>query len=375
MNSHLTSNLGRNLSGRTAPRTGRKAGLAALGLALAVSGVACGSSKKASSKGSSNGQLATATLNGQGSSFQLAFEQAAIAGFNVAQPNVTINYQGTGSGAGKKSLGNQIADFAGTDSLLKPAEKAGMKGGAVLYFPIVSAPITVSYNEPGLTGLKLTPATLAGIFSGKITKWNDAAIKSDNQGATLPADAIVIVHRADASGTTSNFTKYLDAAAPQVWKLGHGDTVTWPDSQAGQGNGGVAQRISSTKGAIGYVDFSDATKSKLSFAAIKNQAGEFAVPSLDGAAKAVAGATVGPDLTFSALDVKGPGVYPITSGTWVLVYEKQTSRAKGEALKSYLDYLLTTGQKLATPSNYAPLPSGLASQAVAQLDKLQIPAS
>ena len=388
MNENLTPTPGRDVPGRShslrgaSGRPARRIGAAALGLTLALTGVACSSSKKSSTDTGSSGsttpanqQLASATLNGDGSSFQLAFQQAGIAGFTALQPKVTINYQGNGSGAGKKDLGNQIVQFAGTDSLVKPAEESAMKGGAFLYFPLVSAPITVSYNESSIKGLKLSPDTLAGIFSGKIKTWNASQIAADYPGTTLPSDAIVFVHRADASGTTSNFTKYLTSAAPTAWTLGHGDTITWPDSQAGQGNGGVAQKISSTPGAIGYVDFSDATKSKLTFASIKNKAGEFEAPSLDGAAKAVAGTTIEPNLTYNALNVAGTGVYPITSGTWMLVYVKQTNHNIGEALKAYIDYLVTTGQKLATPSNYAPLPTSLAQSAVTQLDKLQIPSS
>jgi phosphate transport system substrate-binding protein len=386
MNENLTPTPDRDLPGlvtttrrHATGRFARKAGAAALGLSLAFTAVACSSSNKSSTSGATtipaNQQLAAATLNGDGSSLQLAFQQAGIAGFTAQQPKVTINYQGNGSGAGKKDLGNQIVEFAGTDSLLKPAEAAAMKGGATLYFPLVAAPVTVSFNEPSIKSLKLSPDTLAGIFSGKVKTWNAPEIATDNPGTTLPSDSIVIVHRAEASGTTSNFTKYLSAAAPTVWTLGHGDTITWPDSQSGQGNGGVAQKISTTKGAIGYVDYSDAVKAKLTFASIKNKAGEFEAPSLAGASKAVAGATIAPDLTYNALNVAGTGVYPITAGTWMLVYVKQTKHNVGEALKSYINYLVTDGQKLAEPSNYAPLPTSLAQQAVTQLDKLQIPAS
>lgn len=364
---------------RRPARPSHKVGAAALGLTFAVAGVACSSSKSNTSTGSttagSGAKLAAATLNGDGSTFQRAFEEAGIAGFQIAQPDITINYEANGSGQGKQDLGNQIKDFAGTDSLLKDNEKASMKGGKYLYFPLVSAPITVSYNEPTLKNLKLSPATLAKIFSGKIKTWNDAAIAADNQGVTLPTDAIVIVHRAEKSGTTSNFTKFLAAAAPADWTLGHGDSIVWPDSQSGSGNGGVAQKISSTKGAIGYVDFSDALKAKLVAASIKNANGEFMAPSLDGASKAVAGAEVAADLTYDPINAKGAGVYPITSPTWMLVYAKQTSKAKGDALKAYLKYLLTDGQKLAQPSNFAPLPDTLATKAVAQLDQITVPTS
>jgi ABC-type phosphate transport system substrate-binding protein len=175
-----------------------------------------------------SGGSSTATLNGSGSTFQKAFDQAVIEAFQKANPGVTVNYAGGGSGKGKTDLQTKTVDFAGTDSTVKPEDLSKYQGGTILYFPTVAGPITVSFNVSGLDSLKLTAPTLAKIFSGKITKWNDAAIAADNPGLTLPDTAITVVHRADASGTTSNFTKYLTSAAGSDWTLGSGDTVTWP---------------------------------------------------------------------------------------------------------------------------------------------------
>lgn len=354
----------------------RGTSIATLALAGAVALGACGSSKSdnntAGGGGGGNSKL-SATLNGSGSTFQKTLEENAIAAFKAKNPNVTINYAGGGSGKGKQDLASKVVDFAGTDSLLKDAEKAALNGAKVLYFPIASAPITVSYNVSGVSDLKLSADTIAKIFEAKITTWDDPAIKADNPGANLPSTKITVAHRAEASGTTSNFTKFLDAAAPGVWTLGKGDTVSWPASeQAGQGNAGVAQIVQTTSGAIGYVDFSDAKAAKLSFASVKNANGEFVAPSIDGAQKAVAGATVANDLTYSPINTKGAGVYPITAPTWILVYAKQTDKAKGDALKAYLKFILTDGQQIAPTVNYAPLPSDLANKAIAQLDSLQI---
>lgn len=324
------------------------------------------------SKGSGDSSL-KATLNGSGSSFQNNLELAAIDAFTADNSGVTINYNSVGSGQGKTELASEVTDFAGTDSLVKPEEVAGFKGGELLYFPIASAPITVSYNLSGVN-LQLTPATLAKIFGRKVKTWDDPAIAADNPDVTLPSTAITVVHRADGSGTTSNFTKYLAAAAPDDWTLGAGDTVAWPtDTQAGQKNTGVAQVVKQTAGAIGYVDFSDATTAGLTFASIKNKAGKFVEPTLDGASAAVAGATVNDDLTYSPLDPDGADSYPITAPTWILTYVNQGNAAKAKALKAYLKFVLTDGQDLAKDNGFAPLPDDLASKAVAQLDKIVVP--
>ena len=174
------------------------------------------------------GGSSSATLNGSGSTFQKTFDQVVIQAFQQKNSGITVNYAGGGSGKGKTDLQTKTVDFAGTDSLVKDADLSKYQGGSILYFPIASAPITVSFNLSGVSSLQLSGPTLAKIFGGKITKWNDAAIVADNPGATLPDTAVTVVHRADASGTTSNFTKYLVAAGGPDWTLGSGDTVNWP---------------------------------------------------------------------------------------------------------------------------------------------------
>jgi phosphate transport system substrate-binding protein len=174
--------------------------------------------------------------------------------------------------------------------------------------------------------------------------------------------------------TTQNFTEYLNTAAKGVWKLKSGSTVEWPsDTQAGQGNGGVAQLVKATKGAIGYVDLSDAKASGLKYASVKNQAGKFVEPTTVAASAAGDGIEVKTNLLFSALNAKGDKSYPITCQTWVIVYAKQADHAKGELLKSYLKFLVKDGQKLLSEIDYAPLPKSLQDKAVKQLDKIQVP--
>lgn len=313
------------------------------------------------------------TLDGSGATFPKAFYETAIEGFAEKAPNVTVNYGGGGSGKGKKDLADQVVIWAGTDSLVKDEDLPTFKGGSILYFPTVAAPITVSYNVKGLDKLQLSPETLAKIFQGDITTWNDAAIAADNPGTTLPSTKITIARRSDGSGTTSNFTKYLDSAAKGTWKLGAGDTVDWPaDSQAGNGNSGVSQIVKDTDGAIGYVDLSDAKASGLSFASIKNAAGQFVAPTLEGATAALESAEIKDNLTYSALNTKGEKAYPITASTYIIVYAKQTDAKKAEALKGWLTYVLTDGQAKAASVDFAPLPKGLDAKALDQLSKIQV---
>jgi phosphate transport system substrate-binding protein len=358
--------------------------LLALLLALSFVAAACGSSSGSKSTASSNTTDTTTadggasgvdysklsgTINGSGSSFADGFYQQVISSMAAKAPNLTVNYNPVGSGQGKKDFAAKLNDFAGTDSLVKPEEAPA---GSYLYVPTAAAPITVSYNVDGVTSLNLSADTLAKIFQGEVTTWNDPAIKADNSGATLPATKIVIVHRADGSGTTSAFTKYLTKAAGAAWKLGAGDTVNWPaGSQAGQKNTGVAQLVKSTKGAIGYVDFADAKATKLSFAKIKNKNGEFSEATLAGASAALAGATATPELTLDVLDAAGAGAYPITAVTYILLRPTYDATV-GANVKGFVTFVLTDGQGEAASVDYAKLPSDLATKALAQLDKVTV---
>jgi phosphate transport system substrate-binding protein len=355
--------------------------LLAVLLALTFVATACGSDDKAtdnadagtstSADGGSGADLSalTGTINGSGSSFADGLYQQCISSIAEQAPDLTVNYNPVGSGQGKKDFSAKLNDFAGTDSLVKPEEAPA---GSYLYFPTAAAPITVSYNVDGVDELSLSAETLAGIFSGKIATWDDAAIKADNDGVDLPSTKIVIVHRADGSGTTSAFTKYLTKAAGPAWTLGSGDTVPWPtSSQAGQKNTGVAQIIKGTKGAIGYVDFADAKLSELSFAKIENKDGTFVEASLDAASAALAGATAADDLTLDALDAAGADAYPITAVTYVLL--RPTYEAgKGDAVKGFVKYVLTDCQGEAADVDYAKLPADLAQKAIDQLDEVTV---
>ena len=360
---------------RTTLRSSKRGlvGLLSLVLAVGLVAAACGSSSSDSSrtttaKSDYDYASLSGTLNGSGATFPKAFYEEAIAGFADVAAGVTVNYNGVGSGQGKKDLAAGISDWAGTDSLVKDADKSTFKG-PFLYFPTVAAPITVSYNLSGVKDLKLSADTLAKIFMGTITTWNDPAIAADNSGVTLPSTAITVAVRSDGSGTTSNFSKYLAAAAPSIFTVTAGDTVDWPKAQAGKGNAGVAQIVKDTPGAIGYVDLSDAKATGLSTAMLKNKDGKFVAPSLAGATAALDGAQVNADLTYDPLNAAGAEAYPITAPTYVLVYVTPSSNVA--AIKGWLTYLLTDGQDLAEYADFASLPASLRDKALAQITQIQ----
>lgn len=350
------------------------AGLAvalAAGAGLALT--ACGTDNNASSTGASDtgasGASAIDCVNGsltaQGSTAQKNAMDQWIKAYQQACSGAQINYQGTGSGAGQQAFISGTADFAGSDSALKPEDQpkadARCKTGPAIHLPMVVGPIAVAYNVQGVKDLQLKPDTLAGIFGGKIKKWNDAAIKADNPNASLPDTAILAVHRSDSSGTTDNFTKYLTAAAPTAWTYSNDKVWKAPGGQAEKGNDGVGGAISKTPGAIGYVEWSFAQVNNLSVAKIQNGAGEYTELTNDSAGKTIASATqagTGNDLKLKIdYTTKTPGAYPVVLVSYEIVCAKGTPSDKLNLLKSFLTY--TSGadaQASVTKLGYAPLP-------------------
>jgi len=367
-------------------RSPRLLRLVAPALLAAVVAGACSSSSKSSSSTTAASSASTAassaapttaaakvsgTLNGSGSTFQAAYDQAAIQAFQQANPGATVNYQGKGSGAGQTDLANQVVDFAGSDVAVSSSQVSTFKGGSLLYFPFVLGPITVSYNLPGHSGIKLSAATIAKIFALKITNWNDPAIAADGNSG-LPSQAITVVHRSDSSGTTANFTSYLNTADPTDWTLGTGKTVNWSgNTVAGNGNTGVANDIKGKTGAIGYVDYSDAKAAGLTWAMVKNKAGNFVDATLDGASASAGDATVNPDLTYNPINQSGAQDYPITSPTYIITYAKYGDAGKVALLKAFLHYVLgSDGQNLAKTVDFAPISQSLDQKATAQIDQI-----
>jgi phosphate transport system substrate-binding protein len=351
---------------------GKRAGASAVVVLVAVALAACGGNSTASPAGATGaaGNL-SGSLAGSGSTFQLTFQQAAIQAFKSVQPHMTVNYSGVGSGTGRTNLASGTTNFGGSDSPIPASEEANFHGKKVLYFPILIGPITMSYNLSGVSDLKLTPEVIANIFQGKISNWDNSAITDLNPGVHLPSEPITLAVRSDSSGTTQNFTLFLQEAAGSAWTLGSDSTIKWPAAaHAGSGNGGVAQIIKSTPGAIGYVDYADAKAAGLQFASVKNADGNFVAPSTKAASASAAGVDVASNLTFHAVWGKGAEAYPITYQTWVLVYQSQPNTNTADMLKAYIGYLLGDGQQLLDPLGYAPLPGNIDSKAKAQLDMI-----
>jgi phosphate transport system substrate-binding protein len=311
-------------------------------------------------------------LTGSGATFPAAFYGEALAELQAINPDLTIEYGGGGSGKGRTDLAEGLVSFAGTDSPVKEEDLANFSGEFV-YVPTVIAPITVSYNLEGVDALNLTPAIIAGIFQLTITNWNDAAIAADNPDAELPDEEIVVVRRADSSGTTDNFTRFLDAAVGEggdgTWTLGSGSEVEWPEgTQAGDGNGGVAQIIGDTPGAIGYVDLSDAVESSFTFANVQNANGEFVAPTLEATTIAASAVELAEDGTFFTGWSPAPGAYPIAAQTWIIAYVDQPDAETAAALQYFLTYLVSAdGQALAEELSYAPLPDNIRAAAEANI--------
>jgi phosphate transport system substrate-binding protein len=351
--------------------------LALVSLALVA---ACGdSSKKPAANSGAPAQSTTsgADLTGAGATFPYPLYSKWFNEY-AAKTGVKINYQSIGSGGGIRQLSEQTVDFGATDAPMSDAELAKAKGGPILHIPTVLGAVVVIYNLPEVTQpLKLDGATLAAIYQGQITKWNDARIAALNPGVRLPASDILVVHRSDGSGTSYVFTDYLASVSP-AWaaKPGKGKEVQWPVGLGAKGNEGVAGQVKQTPGAIGYAELAYATQNKLSTATIANAAGEFVAPSIASATAAAAGAAArlpaNTDYRVSIVNAPGKGVYPISSFTWIIVYQKQRDAVKGKKLVDFLRWALTEGQGMAAPLDYAPLPDAMRTALISRLGTIQI---
>ena len=315
-----------------------------------------------------------AALNGAGATFPEPLYVEWIGEFQMANPKVTINYQGIGSGGGIEQFTKLTVDFGASDAPMKDEEitAAEAAGGAkVLHIPTVFGAVVLAYNLDGVQELNLDPDTLSAIFLGTVTSWNDAKIAALNPGVTLPDLPIQVVHRSDSSGTTSIFTGYL-AQVSASWEaqVGKGKEVEWPVGVGGQGNDGVAAVVQQQAGSIGYVELSYATESGLSMATLQNQAGNFITPSLESTSAASVGVEFPEDLRFSVSNSAGGQAYPIVGATWILVYGQMKDAAKVEALKAWLTWSLGEGTAVAEELGYAPLSEELKALALEKIDSI-----
>ncbi|MFC4104529.1 phosphate ABC transporter substrate-binding protein PstS [Micromonospora zhanjiangensis] len=354
----------------------RHGAIACLALSATLALAACGSDNNGPSSGSSAGSTAaadcaTGTLNAQGSTAQKNAMDEWRKAYQQKCNGATINYEGTGSGAGIQALISGTADFAGSDSALKPEEQpkadAKCSGGKAIHLPMVTGPIAVAYNLDGVKGLQLKPATVAKIFAGKITKWDDPAIKADNADAKLPSTAIQTAHRSEDSGTTDNFTKFLFKTAESDWTFGNAKGWKAPGGTGAKGSDGVTSFVKSTPGSITYTEWSFAENAGLGIAKIANGNGEFAELTAENAGKAVAGAKVegqGDDLKLSIdYKTKEAGAYPLILVTYEIVCDKGLAADKLKLVKGFLTYTASSeGQQVLAELGYAPLPESVRSK-------------
>ena len=276
---------------------------------------------------------------------------------------MTVNYQSVGSGAGIQQLTKKTVEFGASDVPMSVTELTAAGGAdTVVQVATTLGTVSVAYNLTGVSNghLKLTPDTIAGIFLGKIKKWNDPALAADNSGVSLPAQAITVVHRSDGSGTSYIFTDYLSNVSSN-WKTGPGTgkSVSWPVGQGAKGNEAVATTIKQTPGAIGYVELAYVLQTGMTQASLKNKEGNFVIPSEAGA---TAAAKQFPDVTpqqFSIVNAPGKDSAPITGYSWLMVYKDQADKTKGTALVDLLDWLITDGQQYGSNTHYAKLPSNM----------------
>ena len=359
-------------------RTNRLLPAAAAVAVLALGATACGSNDDSSSGSSSanaSSSKASGTVNGAGSTFAAPVYQQF--GSELKNQGITVNYQAVGSGAGVAALAQGTAQFAGSDPALKPEDKSTLTKGDPVQIPVFFGAITASYNVSGLkSGLKLDGPTLADIFQGRLTQWNDPAIAKLNPGVKLPAARITVVHRSDESGTTAGFTTFLSNYSSS-WKsqVGTDKTVKWPTGTGAKGNDGVAAAIKQTDNSIGYVEQAYALANNFTYASVKNKAGQFVAPTLESTSAAGDGLKVPSDLGVSTIDAPGSSAYPIASQTFIDTY-KDPCKALGmnqsdaKSMVAFIDFVLGKGQDELAQLKYAKLPSDLRSKAKQAADSL-----
>ena len=301
-------------------------------------------------------------INGAGATFPYPLYSKWFSEYTKVDPSVNFNYQSIGSGGGIKQISSQTVDFGASDGALTNKQLAAAPG-QLLHIPMTAGAVVISYNLSQVNEkLKLSPDTVANIFLGKIRKWNDPKIAKDNPGVNLPEDDIVIAHRSDGSGTTNIFTNYLSSVSGE-WKdtVGSGTSVNWPRGLGGKGNEGVAGMIKQQPGVIGYVELAYAVKNNLTYADIKNKSGKFITPSIESTTAAVNGAinSMPSDFRVSLVNPDGADAYPISGVTWILVYQNQKDKVKGEKIVQFLRWAITDGQKYSADLLYAPLPDSM----------------
>src|SRR5437868_2872580 len=318
------------------------------------------------------------SITGAGATFPFPMYSKWFDEYHKKNPNVQINYQSIGSGGGINQVTQGTVDFGATDGPMNDQQLMdyqSKRGHAILHFPTVLGADVASYNVPGVTQeLNFTPEGLAGIFLGKITKWNDPELMKANPGVKLPANDIVVVHRSDGSGTTYVWVDYLAKISPE-WKtkVGVGTSVNWPIGLGGKGNEGVSGQIKQTEYSIGYVELVYAIQNRLPYGQVRNQAGTFIKADLASVTAAAAGATenMPDDFRVSITNAPGKNAYPISSFTWLLIPSKFKDAGKRDAMKKFLNWAITDGQGSAESLSYAKLPKEVVDKELKAINKVQ----
>ena len=311
------------------------------------------------------------TLQGAGASFPAPVYSRWFREFSDKNPDIRVNYQSTGSGAGVKSFIEGQVDFGASDAAMTDEEIKQVNGNVIL-LPVTAGQIALIYNLEGVTELKLTRDAYVGLFLGEIKKWNDARIAKSNPGVKLPATDVSIVRRSDGSGTTFVFTQHL-AAISEKWKKspGVGKSVEFPVGVGGRKNDGVAALVQQTPGAIGYVEYSFGVSSKQPMAALENKSGKFIPPTLKASAAALAAVELPEDMRGWVTDPEGEDSYPIVSYTWILAKKKYEDKTKAEALKKLLAWCLADGQPMAETLHYIALPEKVVGQVKKAVESIE----
>jgi phosphate transport system substrate-binding protein len=317
----------------------------------------------------------TVQINGAGATFPYPIYSKWFSEYNKLHPEIAVNYQSIGSGGGIRQLTNQTVFFGATDGPMTDEQQFAAPS-RILHFPTVLGADVPVYNIPGVDAqLKFTGPLLADIFLGKITKWNDPAIQNLNPGVKLPATDITVAHRSDGSGTTYIFVDYLAKVSPE-WKkkVGVATAVNWPVGVGGKGNEGVAGLVKQTPGSIGYVELIYALQNKIDYGTVQNMEGEFVSASLASitAAAAAASKAMPKDFRVSITNAPGKGVYPISSFTWILLYESPSDKQRSRMMVDFMKWALTDGQKYAAELGYAPLPAEVVALEMEALKKIKV---
>ncbi|MGA3171326.1 MAG: phosphate ABC transporter substrate-binding protein PstS [Chthoniobacteraceae bacterium] len=312
------------------------------------------------------------TMTGAGATFPYPIYSKWFDEYAKVDPSVRFNYQSIGSGGGQTQIIAETVDFGASDGPMSDRNLARAPG-RILHIPTVAGAVAITYNVPGNPALKLDGPTIANVFLGNITKWNDPAIAAQNPGVTLPDSDIIVVHRSDGSGTTYIFTDYLAKISPE-WKskVGSNTAVRWPTGLGAKGNEGVSGQIQQTPGTFGYVELIYAIQNKMPVAEVKNAAGNYISPSSASVTATLASAVIPDDFRFSMTNASGPQAYPISGATWLLVYQKQTDPEKGGKMVEFLKWALTKGEDMAGEMNYAPLPQALRDRVLKLISEIQV---